>query len=104
MLQLNTLEDIQHAMRLLEDKESADRAQSGLLDYCQHLSPQYMRPKHIEYLASKLEAVERGEISRLAISMPPRHGKSELASNFFQVGLSAGIQINTLYSQPMRRN
>lgn len=83
MLQLNTLEDIQHAMRLLEDKESADRAQSGLLDYCQHLSPQYMRPKHIEYLASKLEAVERGEISRLAISMPPRHGKSELASNFF---------------------
>jgi len=83
MLQLNTLEDIQHAMRLLEDKESADRAQGSLLDYCQHLSPQYMRPKHIKHLASKLEAVERGEISRLAISMPPRHGKSELASNFF---------------------
>jgi predicted phage terminase large subunit-like protein len=31
-------------------------------------------------IAEKLEAVERGEIDRLMIFMPPRHGKSELAS------------------------
>ncbi|MAS82729.1 MAG: terminase, partial [Legionellales bacterium] len=31
-------------------------------------------------LAEKLEAVERGEIKRLIITMPPRHGKSRLCS------------------------
>lgn len=31
-------------------------------------------------IADKLEAVARGEIKRLRIHMPPRHGKSELAS------------------------
>ena len=34
-------------------------------------------------IANKLEAVERGEIDRLMIFMPPRHGKSELASKRF---------------------
>jgi len=34
-------------------------------------------------IAEKLEAVERGEIDRLMINMPPRHGKSELASRRF---------------------
>jgi predicted phage terminase large subunit-like protein len=34
-------------------------------------------------IARRLEAVERGEIDRLMIFMPPRHGKSELASKRF---------------------
>jgi predicted phage terminase large subunit-like protein len=34
-------------------------------------------------IAEKLEAVEHGEIDRLMIFMPPRHGKSELASKRF---------------------
>ena len=82
-LQLNNLEDIQTAIRVLADKESAERARGTLLDYAQHLQGSYMTPRHITYLAEKLEAVERGEITRLAISMPPRHGKSELTSNYF---------------------
>jgi len=32
-----------------------------------------------ELIASKLEAVARGDIQYLAISMPPRSGKSKLA-------------------------
>ena len=32
---------------------------------------------HIRLIAEHLDAVERGEIDRLAIHMPPRHGKSE---------------------------
>ena len=35
---------------------------------------------HHDMIAQKLEAVSRGEIKRLRIHMPPRHGKSELAS------------------------
>jgi hypothetical protein len=34
-------------------------------------------------VAEQLERVERGEVDRLMIRMPPRHGKSELASKSF---------------------
>ncbi len=34
-------------------------------------------------LCEKLEAVERGEITRLIITMPPRHGKSEVTTKKF---------------------
>lgn len=43
----------------------------------------YERAAHHEMIAAKLEAVERGEIDRLMIAMPPRHGKSELVSKRF---------------------
>jgi predicted phage terminase large subunit-like protein len=39
--------------------------------------------KHIELLCKKLEAVERGEITRLMVSMPPRHAKSTTITNYF---------------------
>ena len=38
---------------------------------------------HHQRIAEQLEAVERGDIDRLMIFMPPRHGKSELASKRF---------------------
>ena len=43
----------------------------------------YKSAQHHKRIADKLEAVERGEIDRLMIFMPPRHGKSELASKRF---------------------
>lgn len=43
----------------------------------------YQIAVHHRAIAEALEKVERGEILRLIISMPPRHGKSELASKRF---------------------
>jgi predicted phage terminase large subunit-like protein len=43
----------------------------------------YKGAKHHQIIAEHLEAVERGEILRLIITMPPRAGKSELASRRF---------------------
>ena len=45
--------------------------------------PEYRPAPHHELIANKLEEVERGECKRLMIFMPPRHGKSELASRRF---------------------
>lgn len=45
--------------------------------------PAYEPATHHEMIAEKLEAVARGEIKRLRIHMPPRHGKSEIASKRF---------------------
>ena len=41
------------------------------------------RPYHIKRIATALQAVERGEIKRLMIFLPPRHGKSLLTSEMF---------------------
>jgi len=43
----------------------------------------YLVPPHIEKLNQLLLDVADGKIKRLRISMPPRHGKSELTSKYF---------------------
>lgn len=61
----------------------ATLARRSLLRFTEYTNPLYSRAGHHERIAAKLEAVERGEIDRLMIFMPPRHGKSELASKRF---------------------
>lgn len=59
------------------------KARRGLLEFTQYTNPAYRAAPHHRLIADKLEAVARGEIKRLMICMPPRHGKSELASRRF---------------------
>jgi len=58
-------------------------AQRDLACYAMALSPNFELAAHHRLIVDKLEAVERGDIPRLMISMPPRHGKSLLASQIF---------------------
>lgn len=60
-----------------------DFAFSRLIAYAAYQWPGYRDAAHHRLIARHLEAVERGEIKRLMITMPPRHGKSMLASEFF---------------------
>lgn len=60
-----------------------DFAFSRLIAYAAYQWPGYKDAHHHRLIARHLEAVERGEIKRLMITMPPRHGKSMLASEFF---------------------
>jgi predicted phage terminase large subunit-like protein len=59
------------------------KARLSLLEFSKYTNPAYVAAQHHELIVDKLEAVERGEIKRLMITMPPRHGKSELASRRF---------------------
>lgn len=43
----------------------------------------WKRAKHLELLCKKLEQIEQGELKRLMVFMPPRHGKSEVVSKKF---------------------
>ena len=56
------------------------RSRHSLIDFVQHSKPDYNAAPFHRAIAEKLEAVERGEVTRLIIEAPPRHGKSELAS------------------------
>jgi predicted phage terminase large subunit-like protein len=58
-------------------------ARRRLLDYARFLYPQFETPPHIAYIADLLEGVERGEIRRLMVNVPVRHGKSVLCSQVF---------------------
>jgi predicted phage terminase large subunit-like protein len=60
-----------------------DYAFSRLASYACYQWPAYQLAAHHRLIARHLEAVERGDIKRLMITMPPRHGKSMLASEFF---------------------
>ncbi|WP_460928772.1 phage terminase large subunit [Shinella zoogloeoides] len=70
-------------MQPLHAPTAEDFAFSRLISYAAYQWPGYRDAAHHRLIARHLEAVERGEITRLMITMPPRHGKSMLASEFF---------------------
>lgn len=52
--------------------------------YCQHVHHGKWKPaKHLKPICEALERVEKGEIDRLMIFMPPRHGKSQSTTETF---------------------
>lgn len=70
----NTLSDTDRMLGL---------ARNSLLAYAFARNPSFMAPHHIRIIALALEKVAKGEIKRLLIEAPPRHGKSHLVSETF---------------------
>lgn len=71
---------------ILEQPPAAGRAllaRSDLLLFTRRMFPTYEVADHHKRVALALHAIERGDLDRLVITMPPRHGKSELASVHF---------------------
>jgi predicted phage terminase large subunit-like protein len=66
----------QVATELLRRTEAA----TDLISFTEYTFPRYRTAQHHRKIAGQLERVERGEIDRLMLLVPPRHGKSELAS------------------------
>lgn len=60
-----------------------DAANYSLGSYIGLQYPRYVFGAHHKAIIRALTRVERGECKRLIISMPPRHGKSMLVSEFF---------------------
>jgi predicted phage terminase large subunit-like protein len=63
--------------------EVLELARQDLACYAMAQWPGFELAPHHRLIVTKLEAVEREEIRRLMIFMPPRHGKSLLASQIF---------------------
>jgi len=88
------VDDIQKQIVAAERMLRLRKARTNLLDFTQFTMPdpsdpdnsdmsKYRPAKHHEVIAAALEEVEAGRMLRLIITMPPRHGKSELASRRF---------------------
>ena len=67
----------QKAAKILLQRKAA---RQNLIAFTRMTFPEYKPAEHHYKIAEKLEAVEAGKIRRLMIFMPPRHGKTELAS------------------------
>ena len=70
----------QQVLQELQKRKAGEVAQVHFLDFVKHMWPGFIGGRHHRIMAEKFEAVARGEIKRLAISLPPRHTKSEFAS------------------------
>lgn len=57
--------------------------QLSFTEFVNKANPRYKWYPHVKQLAQVLQRVADGEISRLMVFMPPRHGKSELVSRLF---------------------
>lgn len=80
----------------LELEEARSRARAGLLNFTLYTKANYQVNWHHRILARKLNAFAKGEIKRLMVFMPPRHGKSELVSRrlpAFILGRDPGAKI-----------
>lgn len=80
--------------RLIERLLAIDEAKNDLVAFARLVLPDpndvddvkrslYSAAKHHRAIAAALEAVDRGDIRRLIINAPPRHGKTELVSKLF---------------------
>lgn len=67
----------------MDGKAITQMMHTNLLPYCIGQWEGYRPATHHRVIAKALEQVEKGEINRLMIFVPPRHGKSQLTSEFF---------------------
>jgi len=65
----------------LLDKQ--EKAQKDFISFVKTVWPDFIEGKHHKIYADKLNRIANGELKRLIVNMPPRHTKSEFASNLF---------------------
>ena len=63
--------------------EKQEKAQNDFLTFVKNVWPDFVEGKHHRIYAEKLNRIASGELKRLIVNMPPRHTKSEFASNLF---------------------
>ena len=67
----------------LERRRHAKLCQNSLIEFCKYMDPTYIVAPHHKKLAELLTQIAYGLKDRIAVSIPPRHGKSHLVSTLF---------------------
>jgi predicted phage terminase large subunit-like protein len=67
----------------LERRRQAKLCQDSLIEFCKHMDSTYVVAPHHKKLAELLTQIAFGHKDRIAVSIPPRHGKSHLVSTLF---------------------
>ena len=80
---LPTIQEINAQLQSIKKREFAEAKEN----YCVYMElvthGRWKRAKHLDFLCDYLQRVEAGEIDKLIITMPPRHGKSMTVTESF---------------------
>ena len=71
-----------YAASLIEELARRKRARESFAAYLEYVDGRPL-PRHIRFIADRLQAVADGDCNRMMISMPPSHAKSHTASQHF---------------------
>jgi len=66
----------------LHQREKESLVKDDFLEFVKHMWPEFVEGYHHKIIAEKFNKLATGEIKRLIVNMPPRHTKSEFASNY----------------------
>ena len=80
---LTTSLQLQAQAELERRKRKKEEPQLSFRDFITQANPHYKFYPYLDQLIELLQRVADGELSRLMVFMPPRHGKSELVSRLF---------------------
>ena len=67
----------------LREAARAECARRHLIDFQARMDRDYKRARHLVALADHLEAVDRRDLDKLIVCIPPRHGKSRTIAQDF---------------------
>jgi len=76
--------------------EKSEKAHKDFLFFVKEMWPEFIEGRHHKVIAKKFNKIAQGKLKRLIINMPPRHTKSEFASNFlpaWMVGINPKLKI-----------
>ena len=59
-----------------------EKVTGDFLEFIKYIWPQFISGRHHKIIAKKFNDMAEGKIKRLIVNMPPRHTKSEFASNY----------------------
>ena len=62
--------------------ETQKRVSNDFLEFVKFIWPEFISGYHHKVISEKFNKISTGEIKRLIVNMPPRHTKSEFASNY----------------------
>ena len=81
---------------LLREAIRRNKARSNFIDFVQFTMPTYQTNWHHVLLADYLQRFAEGKIKKLAVFMPPQHGKSELVSRrlpSYLLGINPNLKV-----------
>jgi predicted phage terminase large subunit-like protein len=83
LLKENELTEVLAALEELERRRAAQLCHDDLIEFCKAMDSNFKVGRHTRRLGDLLMKMERGEEDRIGVSMPPRHGKSQMVSIYF---------------------
>ena len=75
-------EFLKYALKLSEKRKQSS-VSKDFMAFVKSMWPQFIEGSHHKIIAEKFNRLASGELKRLIVNMPPRHTKSEFASNLF---------------------